>query len=264
MYKLSLTTAPIELLDASRKRIARASGFFYKTVGNKVYFVTNWHVVTGCDPLRPRFTAHRKARPHILRLRMHSRIPVEGISLEEKTYRDIELYAEGGDALWFEHPVHRCKVDVVAIELDAVRLHSIARFITIEDCDLIQDYSERVMEDVFVIGYPLGLTGGDGVLPLYKHGSIASEPSIPFLKLPRFLVNCGTDKGMSGSPAICVRSGVGPVNKFIGVYSGRLKENSEPNSEDTDDRAISDIGLIWTRSAVDEIILGAVKGSVPG
>jgi hypothetical protein len=127
---------------------------------------------------------------------------------------------------------------------------------------LIQTYSEHVMDDIFIIGHPFGLTGGDGVLPLYKHGSIASEPSFPLHKLPRFLVDCRTDKGMSGSPAICNRFGIGPTRKFLGVYSGRPKEKAEPGTHGSDDRTTSDIGFIWTQAALEEIV-SARKNGVP-
>ena len=43
--RLSLITAPIEVLSVEGKVVGQATGFFYEVDGEKAYFVTNWHVV---------------------------------------------------------------------------------------------------------------------------------------------------------------------------------------------------------------------------
>ena len=71
------------------------------------------------------------------------------------------------------------------------------------------------------------------MLPIWKRGSIASEPELPADDLPLFLVDSNTYKGMSGSP-VYARTIGGYLSKqhevfqmaarstrFLGVYSGR-------------------------------------------
>lgn len=124
------------------------------------------------------------------------------------------------------------------------------------------------MDDIFVIGYPLGLSSGDGVLPIYKRGSIASEPAVDPMK---FLIDARTYSGMSGSPAVCSHSGVwrepgtdfgesiiGTIKKFVGVYSGR--RFGEPGPDEASP-AVSEIGIVWKRHLIDEIIAGGVRGA---
>lgn len=75
-----------------------------------------------------------------------------------------------------------------------------------------------------------------------------------FDNLPIQLIDCRTRQGQSGSPVIAYRAGgsvamadgssaifTGPVERFIGIYSGRI------NAE-------SDLGIVWKASAINELI----------
>ena len=129
------------------------------------------------------------------------------------------------------------------------------------------------MDDVFVIGYPMGLSGGGSVLPLYKRGSIATEPLVNHNGLPRLLIDCRTDKGMSGSPVVFRRSGpwspngklddethFETVENFLGVYAGRLIDPTANGDAKESDR-ISEIGVVWKRSALDALVERGVEGT---
>jgi hypothetical protein len=85
--------------------------------------------------------------------------------------------------------------------------------------------------EVFILGYPFTIE-----LPAYpvlKRGSIASEPKLFRFVKDYLLVDTASRPGMSGAPVIrrswtnhMVQPGVvalvdTPLNKFIGVYSGR-------------------------------------------
>ncbi|MBI3049963.1 MAG: hypothetical protein HYY76_16815 [Acidobacteria bacterium] len=110
---------------------------------------------------------------------------------------------------------------------------------------------------VSVIGFPFGLQAG-GSLAVWATGFIASEPEIDFNSLPTMLIDCRTRQGQSGSAVIAYRSGgaiamadgstsvfTGPISKFLGLYSGRINQES-------------DLGLVWKASAVAELV-GSVK-----
>jgi hypothetical protein len=78
--------------------------------------------------------------------------------------------------------------------------------------------------DVFVLGYPFG--PGKTGLPVWKRGSIASEPDLVPQVENYLLVDTASRPGMSGSPVILRTYGThmsrgeitltpGPANKFI-------------------------------------------------
>ena len=122
-----------------------------------------------------------------------------------------------------------------------------------------------VAQDVSIVGFPYGLMGGFD-LRLWVRGTIASESEIPFTvddqDLPLFLVDARTREGQSGSPTLLVRPPYTPVprpdntfaysampmSKLIGVYTGRLREDS-------------DLGIVWRIEAVENICRSGVTAS---
>ena len=109
-----------------------------------------------------------------------------------------------------------------------------------------------VGSELQVIGYPFGQIGG--LFPIWSKGFIASEPDVDIAGLPIFLIDCRSRTGQSGSPARA-RFKKGDVvthkgkdhrakeaqNYFLGVHSGRL-------------RVDSDLGLVWKRSCIEELV----------
>ena len=168
---------------------------------------------------------------------------------------------------------NRYLVDVVAIKVDDLEeVEKQCEFNVLNDYnDFETKFDASAMDDVFVIGYPWGLTGGSEALPLYKRGSIASEPQVPYSNLPRMLIDCRTTKSMSGAPVIVSHSGIwhpdgkpsantihGTVTNFIGVYSGRLYSNEIPDHLAGAD--ISEIGIVWKKEALDEVVNNGAQG----
>jgi hypothetical protein len=107
-------------------------------------------------------------------------------------------------------------------------------------------------EAVSVVGFPFGIQGG-GSLAVWASGFVASEPDIDYGDLPVFLIDCRSRPGQSGSAVIAHRSGGavtmadgstgvfgGPVTRFLGIYSGRVNDQS-------------DLGIVWKASAIREI-----------
>src|SRR5262249_58998676 len=121
------------------------------------------------------------------------------------------------------------------------------------------DLLVQIGMDVFVLGYPFG--PGKTGLPVWKRGSIASEPDLVPHVENYLLVDTASRPGMSGSPVILrtygthvspgeVTVAAGAANKFIGVYSGRLH---------TQDPLEAQIGMVWSATFIDEIIDGGLK-----
>jgi hypothetical protein len=72
--------------------------------------------------------------------------------------------------------------------------------------------------------------------------------------MPTMLIDCRTRQGQSGSPVLAFREGGavsmsdgttalfgGPVQRFLGIYSGRVNDES-------------DLGIVWKASAIAELV----------
>lgn len=275
---LSAVTAPIEVIASTGTVLSRATGFFHSRNGESINLVTNWHVVTGRHPEAPQNSLHG-AVPTNLRLLLHKRVDQKKsvISLSRKVSLDIPINSHDGDKpTWFEHPNHMHSMDVVVIEVpnDALFAASVQYNVITEHPAFDDSFEPEVMGDAFVVGYPWGLTGGDAVLPLYKRGSVASEPFVDQAGLPRFLIDCRTASGLSGAPVICSHTGIlglgaegqmlatttiGTTECFAGVYSGRLRSVGSGSAASGD--VVSEIGIVWKKNALDEIVEGGVEGT---
>ena len=186
---------------------------------------------------------------------------------------DIRLNAQdGNNPRWKEHPDLGRAVDVVAVDVEDSFLKEQHVFNAANDINGFHaDYHGFVTDDVFVIGYPFGISGSSrdrGAMPIYKRGSIASEPMLDFDRRPCLLIDCRTFPGMSGSPVVVSHSGlwnpegkfagnsiIGTVDNLLGVYSGRMTNRMcEIN------KVTSDIGVVWKMQAVQQVVERGVPG----
>jgi len=149
--------------------------------------------------------------------------------------------------------VTRREYDIFAILVDKVNgLDS-------KDIFAVNEYSSniepRIMQDVFIIGYPLGINV-EGY-PIWKRGTIASEPTLKaYLNKENFLVDASVREGMSGSPVFATLTpGMGDARdwwlkygcyrRFLGIYSGRLKIKKEEDSQ---------LGIVWKEELIEKIL----------
>ena len=175
----------------------------------QLYLVTNWHNVTGREPGTLRLKSKDAAIPDRLRIE----IPVvEELNLGTISMRwsegDLLLYEDVGDfpskPVWYEHPRYGHKVDVVVIPMNVPEEVAIC---PANDPKLnLSAVLLRPSLDVFVLGFPRGMTGG-AKFPVWKRGSIASEPEIDVDDLPKILIDTATREGMSGSPVYLCQVG---------------------------------------------------------
>lgn len=170
--------------------------------------------------------------------------------------------------LWLKHPVHADRVDVVAVPItlpDHLHATDIEKFIE----PMNDETTESVADDVFILSYPFGMSAG-GVFPIWKRGSIASEPALDLNDLPMFYVDTASRSGMSGAPVVLFeRRPVtlmrnSPENperqeisqhrmKVLGDYSGRI------GADDTGLKA--QLGIVWKARVIDEVVSGGIRPS---
>ena len=222
-------------------RLGEASGFFCQLMG-RTFLVTNWHVVSGRH-FQTRQALHRsRALPgsltvhaHVMRARDTDSVPSASTAFR------IMLLGADGRPRWREHPLFGADIDVIALDIGAA-LPFDTQVCPIDlEKELATELRLAVMDQAFVTGFPLQASTTPNSLPIYKSGTIASEPSI-FDSQPRIYIDGKTKTGMSGSPVMVKRAGQDGYSsvedlRFIGVYSGRdRQEASEFEAE---------LGIVW-------------------
>lgn len=229
------------------QKIARATGFVIEK-DSILYLITNWHVVTGIDPVSGDTLDNQNRIPNRIVIYHHTNI------LGRWSQRIENLYTSSGNRRWLEHPNGK-KVDVVALPLSSINSNlKIYSFdLNLANTDMIPE----VAMPVSIIGYPVGLNGL-GNFPIWKTGHIASEPNLDYDGDPVFLIDATTRGGMSGSPVILrlkggyrtksgnrimVTSGYNTL--FLGVYSAQSP--------------LAEIGKVWKPIVINEILQNQSK-----
>jgi len=188
--QFSLTTAPIEQYF-NDTRLGVATGFVWQA-GNQPYLVTNWHVVT-CQRFPTGENLHPQGgRPNVLRVHFNIRAQEFG-----KMRSDITIRDDDNRPRWLVGPHRKVDIAVIPLPIDPndpmVNLHPINMLTT-------SDLGVFIGLDVFILGYPFGLQPPG--YPVWKRGSIASEPDLVSLTDDYLLVDTASRPGMSGGPVI--------------------------------------------------------------
>jgi V8-like Glu-specific endopeptidase len=168
---------------------------------------------------------------------------------------------------WFIHPLKGYLIDVIAIPLiSCEKVNNRIKFFPINKYEFDKEFPPEIADDVFILGYPFNIT--DKLeFPIWKRGTIASEPSIDIDDLPKVFVDTATRSGMSGSPVIMKRTGIhgydgkqrtgkeiiGTIYNFIGIYSGRIG---------ADDEFKAQLGVVWREEVILEILKAKKKSDI--
>lgn len=236
------------------EQVLSSATCFFVNRNERVYLITNWHVVTGKNNQTKVHLAPSLSEPNKLVVKVFK-------NQDELVSDDLVILLNDfdGKPLWLEHPEFKEQVDVIAIE---VRIPTHLLVFDVER--FIEPFNEEttisVKEDVFVLGYPFGFRAGE-LFPIWKRASIASEPLLDLDDLPKFLVDTSTKPGMSGSPVIKMeKRAVGLANGtpgkigvqisnhrmgLAGIYSGRIGVTASMDMQ---------LGVVWKISVLDEII----------
>lgn len=227
------------------------SGFLWRHGGNP-FLVTNWHNVTGINP--------NTEIPMGDFTPTHFSCEFKCEVIERGTGRagtkELSLFDADGNSQWIEHPDGRL-VDVVAIPFQ-YELPENHQFKFINEQDYEVEWHPRIGDDGFIVGFPEGFSGLH-TTPIWKRGSVATEPSLNHQDRPMFLLDTIGNAGLSGSPVIGRGSGVfnkgengdgwtgtqviGTWENFIGIYSGRMSSEGIG----------SQLGRVWKASVLEEI-----------
>ncbi|MFW7250043.1 S1 family peptidase [Enterobacter sp. BNK-34] len=257
VHPLSLSTVLI-LLKSNGQTVSSGTGFFYADKRERLFIATNYHVVTGNEPGSGKSPQGDEIE---FVVKMKKGNPL--------TFR-IALF-EGNEPVWHQHPTDR-EADVVLIKLPNAdyREHDIA---AITRQSKIPNVQINPSSTVVLIGYPYGLHDSSNMLPIWKTGSIASEPDYDFNGKKLFVVDVSAHPGMSGSPVFYVSHG-GFVTKgggyaiadgmqvhFMGIFasmhniSSELEVNDPAGAQGIKVRHVEslELGNVWKSSLLEEI-----------
>lgn len=261
-----LSKVPLHItLKFNKQALAVGTGFIYRN-DQLSYLITNWHNLSGRSNItgEPLHSARGVPNEIVIRLPKANEYPDGRLGIEWKPIT-FPLYDEDIEKPnWYEHPNFGCKVDVVALPISFSDDFWIFPLNEIQNEFDLNIPLEPGM-DVFILGFPKGMSGG-GRFPIWKRGSIATEPDFDQDNLPKLLIDSATREGMSGSPVIAQYTGVwnqkksdgsgeekvvGSGRRFLGIYSGRLGG----------DEFEAQLGIVWKASVVEEIIEGQKTGT---
>ena len=245
---LSIATVPVTVLFNDRV-LLEATAFIWKRQ-ERYYLITNWHVVSAITLFTKNLILEGGSRPN--KLRCHF---VVRVGHYERELIDIPIRDEDDQPLWLVHPAQeRRLVDVIALPLDNTLKERVALLPVNELAP--GKLAIRIGMDVYILGYPFG--SAPPAFPVWKRGSIASEPDLVHVTTGYYLVDTASRPGMSGSPVILrswsnhvlesnmwvITNDQLPVDRVIGVYSGRkIPEDAQS-------------GLVWHVDYIDQIIDG--------
>lgn len=233
--------------------LALGTAFYYNYNGSR-YLISNWHNFSGRNPDSGRPLHKMAALPNSVRVHCRNQ---ENLSI----IRPVDLALSNENQFtWLQHPEHKEKVDIGALPVPSNGLtDDIDILAAVNEIDPHQKWPIQVGEQLFVIGYPFGISDACS-LPIWKAASLASEPGVDQEHLPLLYVDTATREGMSGSPVIHYRrrsvtliESNQPYRfhaEFVGVYSGRIVPK---------DLLEVQLGKVWKAPLIEQVI----KGNAP-
>lgn len=262
---ISLTCAKVYMYF-NEVKLASGSAFFYK-YNAKTFLITNRHNVTGRHQDSGKALSRTGGLPN--RLQFHS--PLVEVSSSKAILGDrtrvLEIKLDDEIKLHSEHPTRPVETDIVAFDCDKLWPARGGHQFHVNDLREEQPIHLMPAMNVSVVGFPYGKEVYS--TPIWVNGTIASEPEFDVDGRPTMYIDCRTNRGSSGSPVFVTsignsmpmkeqpRNQMGiaqytygnsiplwafsvPVHKFIGIYSGRIDQDS-------------DIGLVWKKEAIEAV-----------
>lgn len=230
---ISLSVTPILLLsnDGFDQTISHGTGFFWRDKSD-VFLLSARHVFSGLHPFTNEAISKGRFFPRKLKF-----FPTAELESGSDRWERIEVtFSTDDDRFWIEDPeFEKFRTDIAAIKLagDVPKL----RIQCLNDASIFQEVLTASGFDCSVVGYPTP-NFGELMTPVWRRGSIASEPMLAIDNKPLFLLDSTTAPGFSGAPVFRRHIGPRPTigdgkvpnidlanvcsTTLVGVYAGRL------------------------------------------
>jgi len=264
MEDISLITTPVKLFD-DNNLVSQGTGFYVAhSYGENgiLFLVTNYHVLTGSAPLE-----HKSPIGNNIEITLHiSKDNPEII----KRFR-FNLYNKEKDRLWLINENNK-EADLALLPLP-IQVYNEVDIVTCINKEWSTNRLKvRTTTRTSVVGYPYGYYDTKNSLPIWKTGSIASEPDVDFEGKKLIVLDISAFPGMSGSPVFALAQGAyettdgnmefGTINKFLGVYASMqmLTKNKYLEQLITQmpygikDQESLQLGHVWKASLIFEVL----------
>ena len=229
--------------------LSTATAFAYKYDGKK-YLITNYHVAYG-----------RNAETNECLDKKYASIPNKlKIIFYDKNATSMFLdinYPE------YDNPFKFIKKNGHIVDIASLELPDDFSGVCINELEQIfhepsweENITLEITEPLYVLGYPRGIN--ICYTPIWKKSSIASEPELSVDGMQCFYIDTTTREGMSGAPVVYYSKDGNyktseilfavadrPIYKFVGIYSGRDRN---------DESHIAQLGKVWKKELIEEII----------
>jgi hypothetical protein len=224
------TLSPSEVLTYTTVRLECRSGSGRTSVGTAFYFsflqngqssiptlVTNKHVISGSA-----------TGTFFLRSADNTAVPKRGLKIPV-TMDDFQNH-------WIPHPgteVDLCIMPLAPLLTEA-KNKGIEPFYVPLDISLIPSDTElaelTALEDIIMIGYPIGIWDSHNNMPVIRRGITATHPAIDYENRKEFMIDSACFPGSSGSPVYLFNTGtyasrdggtvIGNRTKLLGILYG--------------------------------------------
>jgi hypothetical protein len=283
LQTLSMVTTPIYLAKDDSFKIMGTGFFFMKedSVNGKLLFlITNYHVITGNSP----GSSGAPIGNHIIFF-VHKNVDNPSDVLKF----DLPLFTQNNKPTWLASdsfpnadvvvlPLPPIVMDLISQSNNSSTMYQLNQGIHVRiilPFAITQDFMNvpcmlKPMSEVTLIGYPLNFYDCKNFLPVWKSGSIASEPDFDFNGMPCILVDASLFHGMSGSPVfvksemgnVPFKVGMGRIDKFLGILASEeirpqdieLKLTSPDSVLKAEIKMPLQVGYIWKA----EVIMGII------
>lgn len=264
MEDSSLITTPIKLNDGN-KLVSQGTGFYVvhwygeETV---LFLVTNYHVLTGSSPI--------EGKPPIGN-NIEFNIHISKDNPEKVKNFNYPLYTKEGNPIWLVNKDNP-EADLAIIPMP-VNVYNEADIVNcINEKWSTNKLKVRTTTRTTVVGYPYGYYDTKNSLPIWKTGSIASEPDIDFEGKKLIVLDISAFPGMSGAPVFAVAQGMyettegtlegGFINKFLGIYASMqmlnkhkyLEELINHTSVGIKDTESLQLGHVWKAQLIFDVL----------
>lgn len=249
--------------------LSNATCFFVER-NEKVYLVTNWHVVSGRDADTYKCLDKNAAVPNNLRVYLGKKVKEGSFLFDDDIYATIQIKDEEDNSLWYEKSIDGKMIDVVLVPIKKIEGFDV---FTIDEAEYAESkeviggninklYQLYVTAEIYIVGFPFGRITDS--TPIWKKASVASEPNIDIKDMPYYFADTATKKGMSGSPVVA-RENNGifykdkegklrrTYTKLAGIYSGRIGADSEKAND-------AQLGRVWKVNVIEDILKKYVDG----
>ena len=211
--QLSYSTVRIEV-DYPDKTTGSGTGFFFRLLdkgdSHIPVIVTNKHVVK--NTIKGRF---------VLTLQNDDGAPIDSV------HKIIEF--DNFESRWIPHPdstIDLCIMPIAPLLTEAKKLDINFFYISL-DKSLIPSDQEMLeynyVEDVLMVGYPIGISDQYNNLPVFRRGITATHPANDYENRKEFMIDAACFPGSSGSPVILYNAPYYMDKKGNTIFKKRIR-----------------------------------------